>query len=53
MEKRLTDAEAAKLYRIHQAEHFVQGTPYAVPLTCDLDCPLRVTQEDEDAGEQS
>ena len=39
----------AHQWRLHQTDHFLHGTPYGQPLTCDLDCPMRAS--DDDSGE--
>ena len=38
----------AHKWRLHQADHFTQGTPLGKPLTCDLNCPLRDDDDDDD-----
>ena len=39
---------AAHQWRLHQSDHFLYGTPWGQPLTCDLNCPMRAFDDDDD-----
>ena len=39
---------AAHQWRLHQTDHLLYGTPWGQPLTCDLNCPMRAFDDDDD-----